>query len=119
MIRLIRCKSCSRHLQVSEVACPFCGNLLEPTVDAPKPKLARGLSRAQRMAIIGALAAESLISCDATMVITPYGAPPPRPGGTGGVLLPGPGAGAGGGAGLAGSGGAEAGSHPDGGSPKR
>jgi len=116
MIRLMRCESCSRHVRANEVACPFCKSRLEPAADAPTPKRARGLSRAQRMALVAAFAGESLVACGNS--ITPYGAPPPPPSGSSGPVVPSR-TRAGVGADAAGSSGADAGPQADGGPSKR
>jgi hypothetical protein len=93
MTRLRICEACSRHVFVSETQCPFCAVPLAPLRGTPNFKLGRRMSRAQRVAVAGAVA--SLIGCQDGFVPAPaYGAPVPPPdagsvsSGTGGAAVP-------------------------------
>ena len=104
MPRLKTCPACSRHVFVHETRCPFCAGDCSQEARAPIFAIKAGMSRAQRFAVVAAVAGQSaLIGCNAiddpppeTVTVPIYGAPVP-PGG----LLPPP-AGSGGSSGVAG-----------------
>jgi len=56
MPRLVCCENCSRHVFATESACPFCQAAITATPRAV-PRVTRGLSRAQRLALTAALVA--------------------------------------------------------------
>jgi hypothetical protein len=62
MERFRTCDECSRHVRVSEMKCPFCGHALEAAKLAPVPRGPAQLSRAQRIALIAAVAG-SIAAC--------------------------------------------------------
>ena len=62
MERFRTCDECSRHVRVSEAKCPFCGHALEAAALAPVPRAPAQLSRAQRIALIAAVAG-SIAGC--------------------------------------------------------
>lgn len=96
-IFLVPCKSCSRHVRVSENVCPFCANAIPEDVRSrPVPRAPRAhLSRAALFAIGAASAAlggAALVGCSTAstgdvqdaahdgapdVVQSAYGAPPP------------------------------------------
>ena len=96
MTRLKTCQACSRHVFVSEVRCPFCGAVCAEETRAPIFDIKAGMSRAQRFAVVAAVAGQTaLIGCNAD--------DPPGGGGAGAAGM----AAVGGGAGTAGGGGAQ------------
>jgi hypothetical protein len=109
MPRLKTCPACSRHVFVHETRCPFCDGDCSQQARAPIFAIKAGMSRAQRFAVVAAMAGQTAaIGCNAVddpapdpvpeIAIPVYGAPiPPGP-------LPGKGVSGGGGA-PAGSGG--------------
>jgi len=56
MPRLVSCEACSRHVFATESTCPFCQSPVSVPA-RPMARAARGMSRAQRLAIAAALAA--------------------------------------------------------------
>lgn len=62
MSKLRVCDGCSRHVFVSELACPFCGLQLSAAGASVEPKLSGGMSRAQRFAAVAAVAGQTLIA---------------------------------------------------------
>jgi hypothetical protein len=56
MPRLISCENCARHVFATESACPFCQAAIT-VAPVAMPRVARGLSRAQRLALTAALVA--------------------------------------------------------------
>jgi hypothetical protein len=112
MPRLKTCPACSRHVFVHETRCPFCAGDCSQESRAPIFAIQAGMSRAQRFAVVAAVAGQTaLLGCNATddpapdpdpgpgQVMTPvYGAPIP-PGG----IQPPP-SGAGGNGAIAGNG---------------
>ncbi len=80
---LALCPSCTRHVRVSEDACPFCGAQLALVAEPPLPA---GVIRS-RAALFSALALSlSAAGCtkdgipnDTTTIVNPYGAPQPTP----------------------------------------
>jgi hypothetical protein len=125
MTRLRTCQACFRHVFETEIACPFCQQTLTQLPAAAPVATPPGLSRAQRLALVAALAGSAapvLAGCgsdepsgsDGGSVAVPvYGAPvsgsaavPPAAGsGKGGTAASG-GAGVSGHAGSSGSAGA-------------
>ena len=66
MSNLMLCPSCSRHLRLSEAACPFCGRALAPDERRPEPAVAvaRGTSRgAAHAARVALLAGSAALAC--------------------------------------------------------
>jgi len=67
MTQLRVCDGCSRHVFVSEKACPFCNTSLR---EAPKPtfgeRLRKGMSRAQLLAVAAAVTGQTLGGCTDT-----------------------------------------------------
>lgn len=80
MSHLVPCPECSRHVRVTETACPFCSLPLD-LADAPSPVLpGQRLSRAATLAFGATLAsATALAACGGDAVISDpvpfYGAP--------------------------------------------
>jgi hypothetical protein len=90
MTRLRICDACSRHVFVTETHCPFCAVRLAAVRGVPKFKLDRRMSRAQRIALAGAVA--GLLGCRASGPGPEYGAPPaPRDAGQNNVFYGGAG----------------------------
>jgi hypothetical protein len=56
---------------VTEVVCPFCEATLSPTPSAPIFDLKGGMSRAQRFALVAAVAGQTLVGC--SKATTPTG----------------------------------------------
>jgi len=79
MNQLRCCEGCSRHVLISERACPFCERELTPLAERVLPNLPAGLSRAQRLAIAAAMAGQAaLTACAETTdgsAMPHYGAP--------------------------------------------
>jgi hypothetical protein len=66
MTRLKTCEACSRHVFVSETRCPFCGALCAAETRAPIFDIKAGMSRAQRFAVVAAVAGQTaLVGCNA------------------------------------------------------
>jgi len=92
MPRLKTCPACSRHVFVHETRCPFCAGDCSQQARAPIFDIKAGMSRAQRFAVVAAVAGQSaLIGCNAiddpppeTVTVPAYGSPVPP----GGILLP-------------------------------
>jgi hypothetical protein len=84
MTRLRTCDACSRHVFATETNCPFCAAALAPVQAAPIFKL-KGLSRAQRFAMVAAVATPlQLAACSNDTGDTgPAGAGGTSAGGTG------------------------------------
>ena len=61
MTRRRTCDGCSRHVFASETQCPFCSVPLAPVRRVPNFKVDPRMSRAQRIALAGAIA--GLIGC--------------------------------------------------------
>lgn len=82
MSHLVPCPECSRHVRVTEVACPFCALPLD-LASSPEPQLPRArLSRAATFAFGATLAsASALAACSSDnddgvgSVVPVYGAP--------------------------------------------
>ncbi len=86
MAPLRPCPCCSRHVRVSEPACPFCAGKLDDAFRSmPSPRV-RAVGRLSRAALF-ALGASGLAACggtgggsgtgsDTRSVIAPYGGPP-------------------------------------------
>jgi hypothetical protein len=91
-MRLRTCQSCSRHVLVVETICPFCSQRLPKWIESRPVRIAVGLSRASRLAIVASLTgAASLSACKGekpspVMVQPPYGLPPPPIGGASGAV---------------------------------
>jgi hypothetical protein len=80
MPRLKTCQACSRHVFVHETVCPFCGRECGQETRAPIFDIKAGMSRAQRFAVVAAMAGQTaLAGCNAAD--DPSGA-----GGTGGAV---------------------------------
>jgi hypothetical protein len=103
MERFRTCESCSRHVRAAEAKCPFCDAALDQATLLQVPRGPAQLSRAQRIALVAAVAGGSMLAAcgDDAVAMPVYGAPVPRAGA--GV------AGATAGTGAAGGGGAAAG----------
>lgn len=56
MERFRTCDECSRHVRASEAKCPFCGHALAAAPLMPVPRAPAQLSRAQRIALVAAVA---------------------------------------------------------------
>jgi hypothetical protein len=84
MERFRTCDECSRHVRAIEAKCPFCGHALEAAALAPVPRATGQLSRAQRIALVAAVAGGQLLAAcgdDTGGTAQPvYGAPAPRAG---------------------------------------
>src|SRR3954467_11311949 len=82
MERFRTCDECSRHVRASETKCPFCGRALHAATLLQVPRAPTQLSRAQRLALVAAVAGGQLIAaCGDDAIATPvYGAPIPRAG---------------------------------------
>lgn len=78
MSHLVPCPECSRHVRVTEAACPFCSLPLD-LADTPAPVMpGQRLSRAATLAFGATLAsATALAACGSTVPV--YGAPGPGP----------------------------------------
>ena len=107
MPRLKTCPACSRHVFAHETRCPFCAGDCSQPARAPIVGIKAGMSRAQRFAVVAAVAGQSaLIGCNAVddpppeqVTVPVYGAPVPP-----GSVLPPPAGGSGGSGGVAGRG---------------
>jgi hypothetical protein len=73
MTRLRTCDSCSRHVFVTETHCPFCSAPLAPVQSALIFDLKAGMSRAQRFALVAAVASQTLAGCSKTHTDTGLG----------------------------------------------
>lgn len=56
MERFRTCDECSRHVRAGEAKCPFCGHALEAAALMQVPRAPAQLSRAQRIALVAAVA---------------------------------------------------------------
>jgi hypothetical protein len=107
MERFRTCDECSRHVRAAEPKCPFCGQELAAASLMSIPRAPAQLSRAQRIALVAAVAG-GLAACGDDTV----GQPGPKAGtgvagasaGTGAAGASGAAAGSGAGAGAAGKG---------------
>jgi hypothetical protein len=87
MPRLKTCQACSRHVFVHETRCPFCSGDCSQESRAPIFAIKAGMSRAQRFAVVAAMAGAgqtAAIGCNAvddpapdTVNVPVYGAPVP------------------------------------------
>lgn len=68
------CEGCTRHLRVSESACPFCGRSRVASAARELVVAPLGLSRSALLALGATLALGA--GCAAPQVVQPYGAPP-------------------------------------------
>ncbi|HEY2735580.1 MAG TPA: hypothetical protein VGI70_16400, partial [Polyangiales bacterium] len=86
MTRFRTCEGCSRHVMVSELACPFCKQALAPAPQRPIARFVPGLSRSQRLAIAAAaVTGQAMAACTSEVAEPIYGAPvPTQHGGNGG-----------------------------------
>lgn len=67
MPRLRPCDACSRHVLETETRCPFCAAALKPAPPlTAAPKIQPGMSRAQRFAVVAAIAGQAAIGCAKT-----------------------------------------------------
>jgi hypothetical protein len=84
MERFRTCEECSRHVRAAEAKCPFCGHALEAAALTPVPRATGQLSRAQRIALVAAVAGGQLLAAcgddSGGMAVPVYGAPVPRAG---------------------------------------
>jgi hypothetical protein len=62
MERFRTCDECSRHVRPIEAKCPFCGHALEAAVLMPVPRAPAQLSRAQRIALVAAVAGGGMLA---------------------------------------------------------
>ena len=63
MTRLRTCEGCARHVFVTETRCPFCQRELAPASRSPIFDLRASMSRAQRVALVAAVAGQTLLGC--------------------------------------------------------
>jgi hypothetical protein len=84
MERFRTCDECSRHVRAMEAKCPFCGHALEAAALMPVPRAPAQLSRAQRIALVAAVAGGQLLAAcgddSGGNAVPVYGAPVPRAG---------------------------------------
>jgi hypothetical protein len=62
MERFRTCDECSRHVRPTEAKCPFCGRELEAAALMPVPRAPAQLSRAQRIALVAAVAGGGMLA---------------------------------------------------------
>jgi hypothetical protein len=106
MERFRTCDECARHVRASETSCPFCGHGLDAAALVPMPRAPAQLSRAQRIALVAAVAGGLAACGDDSM---PPGKDGPRAGASAGANAAGSGAAAAGSGGAGGAGRGEAG----------
>ena len=63
MTRLRTCEGCARHVFVTETRCPFCRCELAPASRSPIFDIRASMSRAQRVALVAAVAGQTLLGC--------------------------------------------------------
>jgi hypothetical protein len=82
MERFRTCEECSRHVRAAESKCPFCGVALDQATLLQVPRGPAQLSRAQRIALVAAVAGGSMLAAcgDDAVGMPVYGAPVPRAG---------------------------------------
>jgi hypothetical protein len=75
MTQLRCCDGCARHVRTTEHSCPFCRRALTPWLDKPLQQWPTGMSRAQRLTLVAAMAGGQMLAGCADNSNVLYGAP--------------------------------------------